>query len=128
MFHMPLHLLIEGELLKYSGRARRTQATQLSHVPKQLISTISSSSDSLIACSQWRLLDTFVFRGVLSNLNYRKVFSFRKLEWNELLLGVECFICVWSLTLQTKITGLAMDMQVSVPWNSLAFHVFQTYC
>lgn len=122
MFHMPLHLLIEGELLKYSGRARRTQATQLSHVPKQLISTISSSSDSLIACSQWRLLDTFVFRGVLSNLNYRKVFSFRKLEWNELLLGV------WSLTLQTKITGLAMDMQVSVPWNSLAFHVFQTYC
>lgn len=49
---MPLHLLIEGELLKYSGRARRTQATKLSHVPKQLISTISSSSDSLIACSQ----------------------------------------------------------------------------
>lgn len=26
---------------------------------------------------------------------------------------------MWSLTLQTKITGLAMDMQVSVPWNYL---------
>lgn len=31
--------------------------------------------------------------------------------------GAEYLVAVWSLTLQTKITGLAMDMQVS--WNYL---------